>query len=301
MTLEHNRRGVIAMSAGMVSFVLNDTLVKFVSHTLPTSQLIFLRGLVSIGMLLLLAKLTDPQALSPAWRQHLSQRWVVARSVLDGAASLVYLSALFHMPLGNATAINMSTPLLIALLSGLLLGVHVSLRNWLIIGLGFAGVLLVVQPQAEGFNGWAWVALAGTCLHALRDMCVRFIPHHIPSNVIAIGTALAATLMSGLWSVSIEWVAVSPLHGLMLAAASLCLSSGYFFLVQATRLADMSVIAPFRYMGLLTAVISGFVIWGDIPNPMACVGMVLLVSAGLLMLYLNLQKPTGQATPKAAP
>ena len=277
------------MSAGMVSFVLNDSLVKFVSHTLPAAQLIFLRGLLSVGVLLLLARLTDPQALSREWRMHMTQRWVLARSLLDGAASLVYLSALFHMPVGNATAINMSTPLLIAMLSGLLLGVHISLRNWLIIGLGFAGVLLVVQPQAEGFNAWAWVALAGTCLHALRDLCVRFIPAHVPSNVIALGTALAATVMAGLWSVSIDWVAVSPTHWLMLGAASLFLSSGYFFLIQATRLADMSVIAPFRYMGLLTAVLSGFVIWGDLPNTMAWCGMLLLVSAGMLMLYLNRQ------------
>ncbi|MSQ66341.1 MAG: DMT family transporter [Limnohabitans sp.] len=287
MTPHHNRHGVIAMSAGMVSFVMNDTLVKFVSHTLPAAQLIFLRGLLSVAILLLLARLTDPQALSREWRQHMVQRWVLARSLLDGAASLVYLSALFHMPLGNATAINMSTPLLIALLSGLLLGVHVSLRNWLIIGLGFAGVLMVVQPQAEGFNAWAWVALCGTCLHAMRDMCVRFIPPQVPSNMIAAGTALTATVMAGIWGLWIDWVAVSSLHWLMMAAASLFLSGGYFCLILATRMADMSVIAPFRYMGLLTAVVAGFVIWGDVPNAMAWCGMVLLVGAGLLMLRLN--------------
>jgi len=291
VTPHHNRRGVIAMSAGMVSFVMNDTLVKFVSHTLPAAQLIFLRGLLSVFVLLLLARLTDPQTLSSEWRQHLTQRWVLLRSFLDGAASLVYLSALFNMPMANVTAINMSTPLLIALLSGLLLGVHVSMRNWLIIGLGFAGVLLVVQPQTEGFNGWAWVALAGTCLHAMRDMCVRFIPHHIPSNVIAIGTALTATVMAGVWSVFIDWVPVSVLHWCMMAAASLFLSSGYFCLILATRMADMSVIAPFRYMGLLTAVVCGFVIWGDIPNSLAVCGMLLLVGAGLLMLRLNRQIP----------
>ena len=291
MIPHHHRRGVIAMSAGMVSFVLNDTLVKFVSHTLPAAQLIFLRGLLSVAVLLLLARLTDRQTLSREWRQHLMQRWVLARSLLDGAASLVYLSALFNMPLGNATAINMSTPLLIALLSGLLLGVHVSLRNWLIIGLGFAGVLLVVQPQAEGFNAWAWVALCGTCLHAMRDMCVRFIPAHVPSNVIAVGTALTATVMAGIWSLWVVWVPVSPLHWLMMAAASVFLSSGYFCLIMATRMADMSVIAPFRYMGLLTAVLSGFLIWGDIPNGMAWCGMLLLVGAGLLMLRLNRQLP----------
>lgn len=277
------------MSVGMVCFVINDTLVKFVSHSLPASQLIFLRGLMAVLGLLLLAKVLDKQAFNREWQQHLTQRWVLARSLLDGLASLVYLSALFHMPLGNATAINMSTPLLIALFSGLLMGVHISLRNWMIIGLGFVGVLLVVQPQAEGFNAWAWVALAGTCLHALRDLSVRFIPPTVPSMVITVGTALSATVLAGIWSLAHEWVDLSAFTWLMVASASVFLSSGYFFLIKATRVADMSVIAPFRYMGLLTAVIVGFVIWGDVPNLLAWCGMWILVSAGLLMLKLNRQ------------
>ena len=277
------------MSVGMVCFVINDTLVKFVSHSLPASQLIFLRGLIAVLGLLLLAKVLDKQAFNREWQQHLTQRWVLARSLLDGLASLVYLSALFHMPLGNATAINMSTPLLIALFSGLLMGVHISLRNWMIIGLGFVGVILVVQPQAEGFNAWAWVALAGTCLHALRDLSVRFIPPTVPSMVITVGTALSATVLAGIWSLAHEWVDLSAFTWLMVASASVFLSSGYFFLIKATRVADMSVIAPFRYMGLLTAVIVGFVIWGDVPNLLAWCGMWILVSAGLLMLKLNRQ------------
>jgi drug/metabolite transporter (DMT)-like permease len=289
VTQHHNRRGVIAMSVGMVCFVINDTLVKFVSHSLPASQLIFLRGLMAVLGLLLLAKVLDKQAFNREWQQHLTQRWVLARSLLDGLASLVYLSALFHMPLGNATAINMSTPLLIALFSGLLMGVHISLRNWMIIGLGFVGVILVVQPQAEGFNAWAWVALAGTCLHALRDLSVRFIPPTVPSMVITVGTALSATVLAGIWSLAHEWVDLSAFTWLMVASASVFLSSGYFFLIKATRVADMSVIAPFRYMGLLTAVIVGFVIWGDVPNLLAWCGMWILVSAGLLMLKLNRQ------------
>ena len=289
MTQHHNRRGVIAMSVGMVCFVINDTLVKFVSHSLPASQLIFLRGLMAVLGLLLLAKVLDKQAFNREWQHHLTQRWVLARSLLDGLASLVYLSALFHMPLGNATAINMSTPLLIALFSGLLMGVHISLRNWMIIGLGFVGVILVVQPQAEGFNAWAWVALAGTCLHALRDLSVRFIPPTVPSMVITVGTALSATVLAGIWSLAHEWVDLSAFTWLMVASASVFLSSGYFFLIKATRVADMSVIAPFRYMGLLTAVIVGFVIWGDVPNLLAWCGMWILVSAGLLMLKLNRQ------------
>jgi drug/metabolite transporter (DMT)-like permease len=284
MTSANNRRGVIAMSVGMASFVLNDSLVKFVSASLPPSQLIFLRGLLAVlGLSILCIYMGVFQQPREAIA-HLRDRWVLIRSTLDGLASLVYLTAMFHMPLANATAINMATPLLIALLSGLLLGVRVSLRHWLIIATGFAGVLLVVQPQAEGFNQWAWVCLGGTLLHALRDVSMRFVPSHIPSLVVALCTATAATLMAGMWSVWQDWAPMSMTMWSCLGGAAVLLSTGYFLLIQSTRSADLTVVAPFRYVGLLTAVIMGFVVWGDIPNAMAWTGMVLLVGAGLLML-----------------
>ena len=283
----NNRRGVIAMSVGMVSFLVNDSLVKYVSESLPAPQLIFLRGLMSSLILLVLALAIGKL---PPWRESLSQighKWVLIRSFFDGMASLVYLTAMFHMPLANATAINMSTPLLIALLSALFLRHHVSLRQWLIIGLGFVGVLLVVQPQAEGFTHWAWVALAGTLCHALRDMSVRFIPNHVPSSLITFGTAFTATVMAGVWALFSPWHSVTLIMWMLMASAGVFLSIGYFLLIMATRDADMTVIAPFRYMGLLTAVALGFVVWSDIPNLMAWAGMGLLVAAGLMMIHIS--------------
>ncbi len=284
MTAANNRRGVIAMSVGMASFVLNDSLVKYVSDSLPPSQLIFLRGLLAVlGLTLLcvyMGTFKNPDNTFSALRD----RWVLVRSCLDGLASLVYLTAMFHMPLANATAINMATPLLIALLSGLLLGVRVSLGNWLIIATGFAGVLLVVQPQTDGFNQWAWVCLGGTLLHALRDISMRFVPSQIPSMIVTLSTATTATLMAGVWSLWQDWAVVSMTSWACLGGAAVLLSTGYFLLIQSTRSADLTVVAPFRYVGLLTAVVMGFVVWGDIPNPMAWCGMVLLVGAGLMML-----------------
>ena len=272
------------MSVGMVCFVLNDSLVKYVSETLAAPQLIFLRGLLAtVGLLVV----TLAMGQLPPWRvslRHVSDRWVFIRSLMDGVASLVYLSALFHMPMANANAINMSTPLLIALLSALLLNHRVSPRHWFIIALGFVGVLLVVQPQAEGFNAWAWVALAGTLCHAFRDLAVGFIPDDVPSSLITLSTAFTATWMAGAWAVFHPWQSVSGSAWCLLAAAAALLSAGYFALVKATRIADMSVIAPFRYVGLLTAVVMGYMVWGDVPNAWAWGGMALLVGAGLLMI-----------------
>lgn len=275
------------MSVGMVCFLMNDSLVKHVSESLPAPQLIFLRGLLAtLGLFVLALALRQ----LPAWREtvgHIGHKWVFIRSFLDGLASLVYLSALFNMPLANATAINMSTPLLIALLSALLLQHHISWRHWLIIGLGFVGVLCVVQPQADGFNHWAWVALAGTLCHALRDLSVYFIPDHVPSPLITLSTALTATVMAGIWALFHPWHSVTPLQWAQMAGASVFLSAGYFLLIKATRMADMTVIAPFRYMGLLTAVVMGFVVWGDVPNALAWTGMGLLVAAGLMMIRIS--------------
>ena len=279
------------MSVGMVCFLMNDSLVKHVSESLPAPQLIFLRGLLAtLGLFVLALALRQ----LPAWREtvgHIGHKWVFIRSFLDGLASLVYLSALFNMPLANATAINMSTPLLIALLSALLLQHHISWRHWLIIGLGFVGVLCVVQPQADGFNHWAWVALAGTLCHALRDLSVHFIPDHVPSPLITLSTALTATVMAGIWALFHPWHSVTPMQWAQMAGASVFLSAGYFLLIKTTRIADMTVIAPFRYMGLLTAVVMGFVVWGDVPNALAWTGMGLLVAAGLMMIRISRPPP----------
>lgn len=280
----NNRHGILAMSAAMLSFVLNDALTKFVSQSLAAPQLIFLRGMLASAGLILLALLVIKL---PPWREtlgHISHKWVFIRSFLDGMASLVYLSAMFNMPLANATAINMSTPLLIALLSALLLGQHVRGSHWGIMGAGFVGVLLVVQPQADGFNAWGWVALAGTMFHALRDLSVRFIPDHVPSILVTLSTAITATLMAGLWALWHPWQTVSGMSWALMTGAALFLSIGYFLLIKATRIADMTVIAPFRYMGLLMAVVMGFVVWGDVPNALAWLGMALLAAAGIVMI-----------------
>lgn len=284
MTAANNRRGVIAMSVSMACFVLNDSLVKYVSDSLPPSQLIFLRGLfATLGLLLLCLYMGTFKNFQSSFAA-LRQRWVWVRSGLDGLASLVYLTAMFQMPLANATAINMTTPLLIALLSGLLLGVRVSLKHWLIIAIGFVGVLLIVQPASDGFNVWAWVCLGGTMLHALRDISMRFVPSHIPSLMVTLCTAIGATLMAGVWSLWQDWATLTPVSLACLCGAAVLLSAGYFLLILSTRSADLTVVAPFRYVGLLTAVVMGFVVWGDIPNTWAWCGMVLLMGAGLMML-----------------
>ena len=283
-----NRRGIAALSLGMASFIANDGLVKYVSESLPAAQLIFIRGLLATLLLLgiahamgLLRHSGGPQG-SP-FRQ-LAQGRVLARSAVDAVAGMAYLAALFNMPIGNATAINMSTPLFLTLYAALVWRERVSPMRWMLIAGGFVGVLMIVQPAADGFNAWAVLCLVATMLHAWRDLMTRGIPRSIPSVMITLSTASCVTLLAGVLSLFEGWRPIDGTQFALLAIASVFLCAGYYLVIICMREGDISVIAPFRYSSLLYALAIGWVVWGDIPNLLAWAGIALLVGAGLVML-----------------
>ena len=275
-----NRRGVIAMLASMASFIANDALVKYTSQTLPAAQLIFLRGLMACVVVLATAR---AMGLLPQWRSA-AERWVVLRAAADATATMLYLTALFHMPIGNATAINLAGPLFITVFAACFLGERVTASRWTAIGLGFVGVLLVIQPKASGFNGFALVCLTATVFHATRDLLTRRIPSGVPVIMVTLATAVAVTLLSGTASLVQGWQPFGWRETLCLAAASVLLSMGYYLLVYAMREGEISLVTPFRYSTLLFAVVIGFAVWGDLPNPLAWCGIALLVGSGLFIL-----------------
>ncbi|PUE62846.1 hypothetical protein B9Z45_01915 [Limnohabitans sp. 2KL-17] len=277
---QHNRRGILTMTGAMVFFVVNDALVKWVSTDLPTPQLIFVRGVMTTALLLALAAWMGQLSL---WRSALT-RSVPTRALVDSLASFTYLTAVFHMPLGNATAINLAGPLFLTMLAVFFLNERVSLGRWALILLGFAGVLLVVQPRAGEFNAYAWLCLLAAMLHAGRDFLTRLVPAQVPSLLITLSTAMMVTLLAGVWSMFEPWRAMSMAHIGQLFAAAMCLAAAYHLLTLSMRWGDMSVIGPFRYSGLLMALLLGYLMWGDVPNGLAWCGITLVVAAGLSLL-----------------
>jgi drug/metabolite transporter (DMT)-like permease len=275
-----NRRGVLAMSLGMCSFVANDSLVKYVSQSLPAAQLIVLRGLFATALLLGVCAALGALGQVPA----LLDRRVAARAGIDATATLIYLTSLFHLPIGNAVAINMATPLVITLFAMLLFRERGGAGRWLAIATGFAGVLLIVQPAGAAFNAYALLCLVGTVFHAARDLMTRTIDPRIPSIVVTLSTAVAVTLFSGIWAAFGSWQPVSGGQLALLAAASVFLSAGYYLLIIAMRAGEMSLIAPFRYVGLLFALALGYLVWRDVPNLLAWCGIALLAAAGYYVL-----------------
>ena len=275
-----NRRGILAMSLAMAFFIANDALVKQVSATLPGFQLILIRGLMATGLIAIMA-----QAMGHLknWRLMLNRMlWV--RGVIDAVASMTFLTALFHLPLGNATAINLASPLFITAFAIYYFKERVTFQRGAFILLGFSGVLMVVQPASDGFNVYSVICVVATLLHAMRDTLTRVISLRIPVLLITLSTAIAVSIGSGVATMTQTWAPVTDANLLMLLGASVFLSLAYYFLIVAMRSGEMSLVAPFRYSGLLFALLIGYVVWEELPNLMAWLGILLLVVSGLMIL-----------------
>jgi len=275
-----NRRGILAMSFAMALFIANDALVKQVSATLPGPQLIFIRSLMATTLVVIMAQVMGHLK---NWRLMLNKRlWI--RGSVDAAASLTYQAAVFHLPLGNATAINLASPLFIMVFAIVFFKEQVTLQRGFLISLGFSGVLLVVQPSSEGFNAYSWIALLATLFLAVRDTLTRAIGLHVPTLLITLSTAVSVALASGGITLTQTWTPVDSVSLALLFGASLFLSMAYYLVIVAMLAGEMSLVAPFRYSGLLFALLIGYVVWDEVPNILGWAGIVLLAISGLLIL-----------------
>jgi drug/metabolite transporter (DMT)-like permease len=217
------------------------------------------------------------------WRMMFNGKlWL--RGAVDAMASLTYLTAVFHLPLGNATAINLASPLFITVFAIFFFKERVTLLRGALILLGFTGVLMVVQPSADGFNVYAWICVLATLYHYTRDTLTRSSGLHIPALLITLSTAVSVAIAAGSITLTQTWVPVTNNALALLFCASLFLSVAYYFLIVAMRAGEMSLVAPFRYSGLLFALLIGYVVWDEVPNLLAWLGIALLVVSGLLIL-----------------
>lgn len=276
-----NRRGILSMAGAMACFVANDAVVKIVSAGMPTAQLIFLRGLIAAAIVVAVALATGAAA---RIRDTVHPR-VLARGAAEALATVLYLTALFQLPLANAAAINLSAPLFIVVLAVVFLRERVGAAHWLALGAGFAGVVLVVQPGLVGFNAYALVCLLGALLQAVRDLLTRRIAPDVPAVLITLSTTVAVTALAGALSLVEGWRAFAPRDLALLALAASFLMGAYWLIVDAMRHGEMSLVAPFRYTGVLYAIVVGYLVWGDVPNALAWSGIALLVASGLVVLY----------------
>ena len=161
MKLTDNVFGAIFMAVSMLSFIGNDALMKFLFQTISVEQCIFMRGLVSVPLLAMIAYFCKSLFIRIDWRNW---RVILVRAFAELASTMLFLTALAHMPLANITAILQSLPLTVTMFAAVFFGEAVGWRRWSAILVGFIGVLIIIRPGSDGFNEYAVLALLALSL-----------------------------------------------------------------------------------------------------------------------------------------
>lgn len=280
--LSDNFKGALLMMASMAAFTLNDTFVKMLAGTLPLFQLLFLRGLLTtllVGVL--------------AWRMGAFSRMIPRRDwqlvglrlVAEIGAAYFFLTALFNMPLANVTAILQSLPLIVTLAATLVFKEPLGWRRMGAILIGLVGVMLIVRPGTEGFTLYSLYALIAVCFVTMRDLCTRKLSAETPSMLVTFLTSGAVMVFFGLGSVMDDWAPLDLRAAVLVLSASVMIIGGYLFSIMVMRVGEISFVTPFRYTGLIWALVLGWVVFGDWPETLTLVGAAIVVGTGIFKLY----------------
>lgn len=295
MLLSDNLRGALYMNLSMFSFTVNDTFMKSVTHSLPLYQTIALRGVIAMSGMLLIAHFTGKLTFAIAPRDL---KLISIRSVADMLATILFLTALQHMQLANLSAIMQAMPLAVTLGAALWFRDPIGWRRLSAIVVGFIGVLIIINPQSEGFDGWALVGLGSVLAIVVRDLAVRPLSRQVPSIMVACGAGFAVFLMGVIGSAFQGWQPVSGVQAAQILGAGLMLTLGYLSSVMAMRVGEIGFVAPFRYTSLLWAILLGWLIFASLPPAHAVFGAAIVVASGIYTL-LRERKLRRTAPPRA--
>jgi drug/metabolite transporter (DMT)-like permease len=290
-----NIAGITSLILGVMIFSTQDAIIKKLSGGYAVTEAIFVRSVVALPILLVLVQFET------------GIRMLRTRSfwplVLRGLILLVsytsYYMAIAALPLAEAVALFFTTPILVTLLSGPLLGERVSLQSWFAVFLGFLGVLVIVQPGLSVFEPAALLSLLSAATYAFAMILARQLGTSEPATVMSfyqnavylVGSCLIAAAFQALqidslphpsldflvrpWTLP-EWTDL----GLM-SACGVIAAVAMSLLTHAYRSAEANLVTVFEYTGMVWAPLWGFLFFKEVPSPTTLLGMGLIVGAGL--------------------
>jgi drug/metabolite transporter (DMT)-like permease len=287
-TATTNARGIAAMLFATASYVVCDTFMKKASlQGVPPFEVLFVRGIFAVACCTVLV-------LALGQGRSILRGFTTAsllRALFETASVLCYIVALANMPIADAIAIVQTAPLLFILLLATIGRERIGLGRIAMIAAGFVGALLVAQPDASGFSPYALLAFASAFGLAVRDIFGRKVSSAIPALVATLATNIVVLTASGIGMVATEeMVMPSGTHLLWMLASGFFVTLGHYGVFMAYRLGAPGVIAPFFYSFAIWAVLSGLFAFGELPNPLAMLGIATIVASGLGVILIDRRK-----------
>jgi drug/metabolite transporter (DMT)-like permease len=275
--------GAAFIVAGELCFATMGVGIRIVSEELSNAMVVFGRNMIGLLILapwLLRRGLADVRTQVPGL--HL------LRAVAGVSAMYCFFYAIAKMPLAEAMLLKLTAPVFMPLIAMLWLHEQVTALLWVALGIGFAGVVLILDPQPGGAGGIlagispvALIGLAGGVLAALAKVTVRRLSRSEPPARIVFYFALIAGAISAvplLW----DWQTPSPAALLWIMAIGGCATLGQLALTRGLSLAPASRMGAFGYSAVIFGAAYGWLLW-DEPVTLAVLGGSLLIAvAGIL-------------------
>jgi drug/metabolite transporter (DMT)-like permease len=284
MTPPSNLRGILSMVLAMGVFIGSDSCMKFALADLPLFQLVLMRGIAGVVLcLILLLALGNGRDI-----MRMFNPWLLARGLCEVSANFGFTLAIYHMPIADVTAIAQICPLLVLVGAKLIWGERLGPSRLVLIALGITGALLVAQPGTTAASPYAILGFLTALSAATRDLITRKVPPEIPAPIVAFTVLVILMVAGGAGMLAFETPAIpGSKHILLMLIAGALMVGGHICIFIAYKIGPAHSVAPFMYSLTLWAVLAGAVLFNDIPNAFAIAGMILIVLAGLLIIYFD--------------
>ena len=273
---DHPFKGIALILASTVFLGTSDVTAKYLSATLPSIEIAWIRFLA-------FALIMSPAMLpgSPLFALRTERPGLqVMRGVALLGSSLFFISGLRFLPIAEASATGFVAPLFVTALSIVFLGERVGLRRWLATAVGLIGVLIILRPGTGAFHPAAFFPIISALAWAATLIMTRMMSgreHAITTMTYSsiAGVCILSALVPFVW-VTPSWHDI--LFGVFIGIAS---TAGQWIVVLAFRYADASVLAPFSYTQLLWVSVLGFLVFGEVPDVFTVTGAAFIVASGL--------------------
>lgn len=279
--LDDRVRAVLLAALAALAFATMDALVKLSVQTLPVALIGTVRYVIQISVLLAVVR-----ASTGSFRKlQSSSVWLqLVRGLFLLGSTITFWVALGLLPLPEAVALAALSPVIATVLAIPVLGEHPRPRQRLAVVIGTVGALLVVQPGTAVFTPAAFLAIGTAACYASFEVATR----RLGSRDSALST-LFHTGLVGLVAMTLG-LSLGPIPAVggtllvVLVGISMCGLAGHYLIIRALQLAPVPQVTPVSYTGLLWGVVYGVVLFGQVPNAIAALGMAIIVGGGLLLV-----------------
>ncbi len=282
MKEQNIRKGIWLMVAATFIFAMQDGISRHLAGAYNVYMVVMVRYWFFAAFVTALAA-RQPGGIRAAATTR--QPWVQAfRAVLLVTEVLVMIQGFVILGLVESHAVFASYPLLIAALSGPVLGEKVGWRRWTAIGIGFVGMMIILQPGVTVFAPAALIPLVAALMFALYGLLTRYVARRDSATVSFFWTGVVGAVTSTLIGVWFWQPMSAPDWGWM---ALLCLtaSTAHWLLIRAYEEAEASAIQPFAYLQLVFVTVMGIGVFGEVLRPNVALGALVVVGAGLFTLW----------------